>query len=59
VPDSVACTAIFAYVKLEMLKQATNLNHFAMKTKIYLASMRTAKVVFQDPWKNTQNLAFA
>ena len=51
--------AIFAYVKLEMLKQATNLNHFAMKTKIYMASIVTAKVAFQELWKNTQKLAFA
>ena len=51
--------AIFAYVKLEMLKQATNLNHFAMKTKIYMASIMTAKVAFQELWKNTQTLAFA
>jgi transposase len=51
--------AIFAYVKLETLKQATNLNHFAMKTKIYMASMMTAKATFQELWKNTQNLAFA
>ena len=51
--------AIFAYAKLEMLKQATNLNHFAMKTKIYMASMMTAKVAFQELWENTQNLAFA
>jgi hypothetical protein len=42
-----------------MLKLATNLNHFAMKTKIYMASMMTAKVTFQELWKNTQNLDFA
>jgi hypothetical protein len=51
--------AIFAYVKLEMLKLGTKLNHFAMKTKIYMASMRTAKVSFEELWKSTQNLAFA
>jgi transposase len=51
--------AIYGYVKLEMLKLATHLNHFAMKTKIYIASMMTAKVTFQELWKNTQNLAFA
>ena len=51
--------AILAYVKLEMLKQATNLNHFAMKTKIYMASMITAKAAYQELWKNTQKLAFA
>jgi len=51
--------AQFAYVKLEMLKMVTNLNHFAMKTKIYMASMKTAKISFQGLWKNTQDLSFA
>jgi IS4 transposase len=51
--------AIYAYVKLEMLKLATGLNHFAMKTKIYMASMRTAMASFQELWKDTQNLVFA
>jgi transposase len=51
--------AIFAYVKLEMLKRVTKQNHFAMKTKIYMDSMRTAMASFQELWKNTQNLAFA
>jgi hypothetical protein len=51
--------AIFAYVKLEMLKLVTKFNHFAMKTKIYMASMRTVMASFQELWENTQNLAFA
>jgi hypothetical protein len=51
--------ALYAYVKLEMLKLATSLNHFAMKTKIYIASMATAKTAFQGLWENTKNLAFA
>jgi len=51
--------AILGYVKLEKLKQVTNINHFAMKAKIYMASMMTAKVTFQELWENTQNLAFA
>ena len=51
--------AIFAYVKLEMLKQATSLNHFAMKTKIYMASIMTARATFQEVWKCTQNFTFA
>jgi hypothetical protein len=51
--------AILGYVKLEKLKQATNLNHFAMKAKIYMASLMTAKVTFQELWENTQNFAFA
>jgi hypothetical protein len=50
--------AIFAYVKLEMLKLSTNLNHFAMKAKIYMASMNTAKASFQELWMSTRNLAF-
>jgi hypothetical protein len=51
--------SILAYVKLEKLKLATSLNHFALKTKIYMASMKTAMLVFQELWKNTQNLSFA
>jgi len=51
--------SILAYVKLEMLKLATSLNHFALKTRIYMGSMKTAMIVFQDLWKNTQNLSFA
>jgi IS4 transposase len=51
--------AIYAYAKLEKLKRATKLNHFAIKTKIYLASMKTAMAAFQGLWETTQNLAFA
>jgi hypothetical protein len=51
--------AIFAYVKLEMLKLSAKLNHFAMKAKIYMASMKAAKASFQELWISTQNLAFA
>jgi hypothetical protein len=51
--------AIYAYVKLEILKLATSLNHFAMKTKIYIASMMTAKAAFQGLWEDTKNFAFA
>jgi hypothetical protein len=51
--------AIYAYVKLEMLKLATSVNHFALKTKIYIASMMTAKVTLQGLWENTKNLSFA
>ena len=51
--------AIYAYVKLEKLKQSTSLNHFALKTKIYMASMKNAITEFQELWKSTQNLAFA
>jgi len=34
--------SIFAYVKLEKLKFIQQLNHFAIKSKIYLAANRTA-----------------
>jgi IS4 transposase len=51
--------AIYAYVKLEKLKLGTSLNHFALKSKIYMASMQTALTEFQELWKSTQNLAFA
>ena len=51
--------SILAYVKLEKLKLATGVNHFALKTKIYMASMKTAMVVFHELWKDTQNLSFA
>jgi hypothetical protein len=30
-----------------------------MKTKIYMASMKTALTAFKELWKSTQNLAFA
>jgi len=51
--------AIYAYVKLEKLRLGTSLNHFALKSKIYMASMKTALTEFQELWKYTQNLAFA
>jgi hypothetical protein len=51
--------SIYAYVKLELLKCATKKNHFALKAKIYLASMQAAMDAFHGLWKNTQNLAFA
>jgi IS4 transposase len=51
--------SIYAYVKLEKLKLVTTHNHFALKTKIYMASMKTAVIEFQELWKCTQNLAFA
>jgi IS4 transposase len=51
--------ALYAYVKLEKLRLGTTLNHFALKTKIYIASMKTAITEFQELWKSTQNLAFA
>jgi len=52
-------SSMYAYVKLEKLKLATGLNHFAFTTRIYMASMKTAMTTFQDYWKLTQNMAFA
>jgi len=51
--------AIFAYVKLEELKLVTKLNHFALKTKVYIASMKTAMISFQELWKYIEISAFA
>jgi len=52
-------SAIYGYVKLEKLKLGTKLNHFALKSKIYMASMETAITKFHELWKSTDNLAFA
>jgi hypothetical protein len=35
-------SAIYAYVKLEILKMKCNLNHFALKTKLYLQALRAS-----------------
>ena len=34
--------SVWAFVKLELLRVKTNTNHFALKTKLYLAALRTA-----------------
>ena len=34
--------ALYAYVKLEMLKVSTKLNHYAIKSKLYLAALQQA-----------------
>jgi len=34
--------SILAYEKLEWLKERNNMNHFAMKTKIYQAALKAA-----------------
>jgi hypothetical protein len=39
--------AIYAYVKLEMLKMKCKLNHFAIKTKIYLQAIKASMSEFQ------------
>ena len=37
-----------AFIKLEMLKQATQTNHFALKSKLYLRALRTAFDTLND-----------
>jgi hypothetical protein len=34
--------SLYAYIKLEWLRKATKLNHFALKTKLYLAALHSA-----------------
>ncbi len=34
--------SLHAYVKLEKLKLKTNMNHFALKTKIYTSALHSA-----------------
>ena len=34
--------SVWAFVKLELLRVKTNSNHFALKTKLYMAAVRTA-----------------
>ena len=53
-------SAIFAYVKLEKLKLSTRLNHFALKTKVYMASLKAAMSTFQELCDSTEEYhAFA
>ena len=35
-------SSIYAYVKLELLKFKTSLNHFALKSKIYIKALQVA-----------------
>lgn len=39
--------ALYAFVKLEMLKVATKLNHYALKTKLYLSALQQAFLELQ------------
>lgn len=39
--------ALYAYVKLEMLKVSTKLNHYAIKAKLYLAALQQAFLELQ------------
>jgi hypothetical protein len=34
--------ALCAYIKLEWLRKTTKLNHFALKTKLYVAALLSA-----------------
>ncbi|OQW91971.1 MAG: hypothetical protein BWK78_03070 [Thiotrichaceae bacterium IS1] len=34
--------SLYAYLRLETLKMSTKLNHFALKSKIYLTAIRSA-----------------
>lgn len=40
--------ALCGYIKLEMLKVSTTLNHFALKTKLYLQAAQVAFVALHE-----------
>lgn len=40
--------SIYAYYKLEMLKVKTKLNHFAIKTKLYVQAIRASMTTLQQ-----------
>jgi hypothetical protein len=40
--------ALCAYLKLEWLRKATQLNHFALKTKRYVAALHSALVTLRQ-----------
>lgn len=40
--------SIYAYYKLELLKIKTKLNHFALKTKLYVQALRASMTVLQQ-----------
>jgi hypothetical protein len=52
-------SSIYAYVNFEKLKLVTKTNHFSLKTKIYMASLKTALHEFQTLWETTQYMTFA
>ena len=41
-PKRIIFAALWGYIKLEMLKVKTKMNHFAMKTKIYNQALKAA-----------------
>jgi len=51
--------SVWAFVKLELLRVQTNSNHFALKTKLYMAALRTAFDQLQalEPHRLTQPAA--
>lgn len=40
--------ALCGYIKLELLKGATKLNHFALKSKLYVRALHTAFAALRD-----------
>jgi len=52
-------SSIYRYVKLEKMKLATGLNHYAFKERIYIALMKAAIIQFQGYWKSIHYMAFA
>ena len=48
--------SLWAFVKLELLRVKTTSNHFALKTKLYMAALRTAFEQLQalEPHRLTQ-----
>jgi hypothetical protein len=51
--------SVWAFVKLELLRVKTNSNHFALKTKLYMAALRTAFEQLQalEPHRLNQSAA--
>jgi hypothetical protein len=52
--------SLCAYVKLESLKIKTGLNHFALKSKIYLCALQTAfaELGKLNPRSLTRNISY-
>jgi len=40
--------SLWAYIKLEWLRKATNLNHFALKSKLYVTALHSAFVALRQ-----------
>lgn len=51
--------SILAYVKLESLKFASKMNHFALKSKLYLAAIKAAFKELHQLKNTNENYAFA